>query len=64
MLHSLQVQKKIPFHTCARILDYNDIPYPDLPPYSSDFDTKDFGKVPQIKSALYNEDFYLAHNIQ
>lgn len=41
-------------------LDYNNIPYPD----SSDFDTKDLGKVPQIKSALYNEDFYLTQRIQ
>lgn len=65
-LHSLQVKqgKKISFHTCTRLLAYDDIPYLNWPPYSADFDTNDFGRVPQIKSAFKGEDFYPAHSIQ
>lgn len=56
-------QKKISFHTCSWVLVYNGIPYHDQPPYSADFDKNNFGRAPNIKSPVNDEDFYPAHSI-
>lgn len=52
-----QTRKRKSAFMFAPVFAYNDIPFSDGPPYSADLDTNDFGQVPQIKSALNDEDF-------